>query len=271
MKHRRKTARLPFLALPYYVLQNHAFRTLSPPATKLLLAVGGRFRGDNNGELEMPFGELVRDWHYNSRHTIARALRELFDANLLIRTRQGRSYGSPHPSLYALGWHPIPASDLHSVHEISPRLAPQVLNASAPRALAKPKQVHPEHLEGPKMPFSSKPGNGVMRGLQVHRDPEQVHPEHYLSRSMPGGHGLCARSPQEKLASISDALVLSECSIQKTARACVPIGGAKVTTAQLAYLAAKPKTWPAVGTPEYDALVAKYCYFDIPLRDLAAA
>lgn len=192
-RRQRKNSTLPFLALPQYVLRSPQFRMLSPPACKLLMAVGGEFRGDNNGELEMPFGELVRDWHYNSRHTISNAIAELLSVNLLVRTRRGRKYGGkPEPSLYALGWLPIPASTRHNVHEITARLTPQVINASAPRALDKPKQVHPEHLRHEKTSLSPIGGNEVVRVSQVHCNSEQVHPVHLLSRSMPWGTALTA-------------------------------------------------------------------------------
>lgn len=271
---RRKNSSLPFLALPYYVLNSHAFRTLSPQATKLLLAVGAAFRGGNNGELEMPFGELTRDWHYNSRTTISRAISELLETNLLVRTRKGRGYGNAAPSLYALGWHPIPASDLHSVREISARLTPQVLSASPPSGPIRQISVHPVDRQGSKPPFSSKPENEVMRGSSVHCDSASVHQVDYLSISMPYRDGLCARSLLDAVESIPDALIARGCSLvtsRKNGPACVPVGGAKITPAQLAYFAAKPKPWPAAGTPEYSALVAKYCYFEIPLRERAAA
>lgn len=183
---RRQKSTLPFLSVPVYVLRSPRFRALSPAACKLLLAVAAEFRGTNNGELEMPFGELVRDWHYRSRHTISRALGELLSADLLVRTQRGRRFGgTPAPSLYALGWHPIPASKRHTMHEISPRLRPQVLNAGAPKALAEPKQVPCMHLQGQKLQNSPTAADETMRVSQVQYDRPQVLWEHLLSRSMP--------------------------------------------------------------------------------------
>lgn len=185
--HRRKTYTPPFLALPQYVLRSRQFRTLSPPACKLLMAVGGEFRGDNNGELEMPFGELVRDWHYNSRSTISRALGELLRVGLLVRTLQGRRFGGkPTPSLYALAWIAIPASPRHNMHEIAPRLTPQVCFPGPTSGLDKPKQVQPLDLRPEKTSLSPPEGNEVMRVSQVHCSREQVQPLDLLSRSMPG-------------------------------------------------------------------------------------
>lgn len=237
---RRREFSLPFLAVPHYVLRSAAFRTLSPPATKLLFAVGEKYRGDNNGELEMPFGELTRDWYYRSHHTISRAIAELLNTGLLVRTRQGRRFGgTPAPSLYALAWHPIPASDRHPVREIHPRLTPQVQKASAPRALVKQKQVQPEHLLSKKTPFSTEPENEVMRVSQVHYGFEQVHPEHHLSRSMPYRDGLYERSLLNVGASISDDLIRRECGLvtsRSRGRFCTPLGGSPITKRQLAYL-----------------------------------
>lgn len=249
-RRRRKNSSLPFLAVPHYVLRSPAFRTLSPPATKLLLAVGAQFSGDNNGELEMPFGELVRDWHYNSRTTISRAIGELLRTSLLVRTRKGRGYGNATASLYALGWHSIPASDLHSVREISARLTPQVPNASPPNGPIEQISVHPMDRQGSKTPFSSKPGNEVMRASSVHCNSASVHQVDYLSRSMPYRDGSCTRSLLEAVESVSDDLIARDCALVTSnsgGARCTPVGGAKVTAAQLAYLAAQPKTWPAAA------------------------
>lgn len=247
---RRRVGR-PFLSLPLDMLAHPGFAALTPAAVKLLLSIARKFNGKNNGELDAPYGELISRWRFGSRHTIRRALHEVTAAGFLIRTRQGRRFGgTPQPSLYAITWQPIPASELHPY---TARTAPrnwQVQNAGAPGALVKAKQVHSEHLRGSKTPFLDNPENEVMRVSQVHPDSEQVLPEHHLYRSMPYG------MHTEMLAAIEALpadLLLSGCHFQKTARACIPIGGSSITPAQ-------------INASEYMAdLVRRYCYFDIPL------
>lgn len=218
-RHTRRRTSRPFLSKPLDMLEHPSYASLSPVAVKLLEDIARKYNGRNNGELDAPYGELIRQRHFKSRHTIARALRELTDAGFVLRTRQGRQFGGIRaPSLYAITWQPVAASNLHTyVFKTAPRLW-QVQSAGAPGALVKPKQVPPEHLRASKRPFPSEPDNAIMRVLQVHLASEQVHLEHYLSISMPGGRDF-------------NAWLLEQCGTGKQV-GCVPIGSAPLAKYQ---------------------------------------
>lgn len=99
----RHTGRRPghsFLALPHCILESEHYAALSAQAVKLLLDIGGQYRGSNNGD-------LVATWKYmhkrgwRSRNTLAYAKAELLAAGFIEKTREG---GLRFPVLYAISW-----------------------------------------------------------------------------------------------------------------------------------------------------------------------
>jgi hypothetical protein len=92
-----------YFQIPEYVLNSEQFRRLSYMAKALLLDIGAQFRGRNNGDLNATYSTMQkRNW--KSKDSLAKTLRELLGARLLIKTRQG---GRNQCCLYALGWRGI--------------------------------------------------------------------------------------------------------------------------------------------------------------------
>lgn len=96
-----------FALLPHAVMDSKDFRALSGGALKVLLGLLRQYKGANNGDLSAPFTQAVR-WGIGSKTTLAKALRELQELNLIVCTREGR-FIKPGGccALYALTWKPI--------------------------------------------------------------------------------------------------------------------------------------------------------------------
>lgn len=90
-----------FLALPHSVIDSPAYRALPHPARSLLVDVARQFSGRNNGAL-VATPRYLQPLGWKSHDTVARALRQLLDARLLVETRKGRFPNTP--AWYALGW-----------------------------------------------------------------------------------------------------------------------------------------------------------------------
>jgi hypothetical protein len=89
-----------FLRIPTVVLVGPNFCGLSTKAKALLLDIGARFNGFNNGDLAAPYSWMkLRGW--KSKDTLHKALKELLEAGMIELTRQGGLHG---PSLYAFTW-----------------------------------------------------------------------------------------------------------------------------------------------------------------------
>lgn len=96
-----------FAGIPRRVMEHPDFRGLSFSAKSLLLILAYQYRGKNNGDL-MASHRLLRPWGFGSKVTVIKAINELLEANLIIRTREGR-FQRPNSmcALYALTWQPI--------------------------------------------------------------------------------------------------------------------------------------------------------------------
>jgi hypothetical protein len=86
-----------FIGLPYAMVRHEVWRALSGGAVKVWLEIRARYtvRGDgssNNGQLTLSLDEAARILHLG-KATVARALQELVDAGLLVRTKKGAWYG----------------------------------------------------------------------------------------------------------------------------------------------------------------------------------
>jgi hypothetical protein len=102
-KHQGRKETGTFLRIPTAVLASSNFCGLSTKAKALLLDIGARFNGFNNGDLAAPYSWMkARGW--KSKDTLHRALKELLEAGMIELTRQGGLHG---PSLYAFTWMPI--------------------------------------------------------------------------------------------------------------------------------------------------------------------
>lgn len=89
-----------FLPVPSAVADSPNFRALTAKAKALILDIGARYDGHNNGNLAAPWSWMSqRNW--NSKQTLQRALEELQRLGMIEKTRQGGLHG---PSLYAFTW-----------------------------------------------------------------------------------------------------------------------------------------------------------------------
>ncbi|MFC4878117.1 hypothetical protein [Microbulbifer halophilus] len=98
------------------------FRSLSGGAIKVLLGLLRQYRGNNNGDLSATLNQ-AREWGVGSSATLAKALQELQDRALVVRTREGR-FLKPGGccALYALTWQSI--DECRGKLEIAPTRAP---------------------------------------------------------------------------------------------------------------------------------------------------
>lgn len=97
-KGRKETG--TFFRIPTAVLNCPNYMGLSKKAQALLMDIGARFNGFNNGNLAAPWSWMKkRGWR--SKGTLSNAIKELIDAGMLDLTRQGGLHG---PSLYAYTW-----------------------------------------------------------------------------------------------------------------------------------------------------------------------
>ena len=97
-----------FAQVPHAVTEHPEFISLSAYAKALLFAFFPQLRFDkdgiaNNGDLCATWSEVQR-YGWRSKDTLAKALRELERAEVLIRTRQGDRHRC---SLFAISWLPI--------------------------------------------------------------------------------------------------------------------------------------------------------------------
>jgi len=95
------------IQIPHVVMDSDDYRNLPPNAVRLLNAMVYQYRGKNNGDLTAAF-TYMRDFGFKSKETLHKAIRELLDARLIVRTRRGM-FMNPggRCSLYALTWQRI--------------------------------------------------------------------------------------------------------------------------------------------------------------------
>ncbi|MCR6651244.1 MAG: MarR family transcriptional regulator [Cellvibrionaceae bacterium] len=102
--------------MPVSVLDSPNYRGLSHVAARILVMLHYQYRGNNNGDISAPLS-LAEQWGVKSSATLAKALRELEKAGLIIRTRDPtRDRKSPHGmcSLFAITWEPMDESPKHT-------------------------------------------------------------------------------------------------------------------------------------------------------------
>ena len=104
-KNRKESGR--FAQLPHVVLNSADYISLSYKSKALLVDLVYQYNGKNNGDLTAALGFLKkRGWVRSA--TLSSAANELLEANLIIRTREGR-FQNPYSrcALYAITWQPI--------------------------------------------------------------------------------------------------------------------------------------------------------------------
>lgn len=109
------------VAIPRALMTHRDFCEMSGSARKVLDLLTYQYNGRNNGNLAATH-TMMADWGGMAKGTLAAALRELVDRNLIIKSRDhDRSRDGAKPALYALSWQPIdecPGKDL----ELSPTI-----------------------------------------------------------------------------------------------------------------------------------------------------
>ncbi|GGX89986.1 hypothetical protein GCM10007160_16770 [Litchfieldella qijiaojingensis] len=110
-------------ALPKLLMDHPDFRELSGSALKVLLALGYQHNGFNNGDLSCT-STTMSEWGGMSPTTLAKALRELQERNLIIKSRDAQvGREGPRCALYAFTWAPI--DDCGGKLDISPTTTPR--------------------------------------------------------------------------------------------------------------------------------------------------
>lgn len=122
-----------FARLPAVLMDTEDFRMISGSAHKVLLALLRQYRGNNNGDLSIPHSE-ARKWGIGSKTTLQKAIQELIDRNLIIKTREGY-FTNPGSKccLYAVTWEPI--DECGGKLDVEP-------TTTAPRKFNQPTQNH---------------------------------------------------------------------------------------------------------------------------------
>jgi len=96
-----------FAAIPVEILRSDAYAALPDYAARVLFAVAGQFRGQNNGNLSMPI-QTAREHGIRSAWKVQAGLRLLLAVGLIEMTRPGKySHGRGICALYALTWKTI--------------------------------------------------------------------------------------------------------------------------------------------------------------------
>jgi hypothetical protein len=95
------------IQIPHVVMDCHDYRSLPPNAIKLLNALIYQYRGRNNGDLTAAFS-YMQSFGFRSKETLHRALRQLQEAKLIVKSREGLFLNpGGRCALYALAWLPI--------------------------------------------------------------------------------------------------------------------------------------------------------------------
>ena len=96
-----------FLKLPHIVLNNEDYINLSYKSKALLTDLAMQYNGHNNGDFSAALGVMrKRGWTRNA--TLSAATKELVEANLILKTREGKFLNpGAKCTLYAITWEPI--------------------------------------------------------------------------------------------------------------------------------------------------------------------
>lgn len=90
-----------FIPFNLHVLRSQVLANLSPYGCKLLLDLASQLKWGQNGDASAAFEKVLKDRGWRSKATLQKAINELLESGLIIKTRQG---GLHQCSLYGLGW-----------------------------------------------------------------------------------------------------------------------------------------------------------------------
>jgi DNA-binding transcriptional ArsR family regulator len=93
-----------FAGISREVMKHPDYQNLSGGAVKLLNQLAYQYRGHNNGDLTAAYS-VLKTFGFKSKDTISRAIKELLEAGIVIRTREGKFINPGGVcALYALTW-----------------------------------------------------------------------------------------------------------------------------------------------------------------------
>ena len=117
-----KNGVISFAGIPRMVMNNPDYINLKGSAVKLLLELSRQYRGNNNGDLTVAYS-VLKHRGFNSKDSIKRACDELLEANLIVRTREGR-FSNPGGvcALYALSW--LAIDECNGKLDVKPSIIP---------------------------------------------------------------------------------------------------------------------------------------------------
>lgn len=105
--HRKQS---PFVSLDIGLIKSPLFRSLKPCSKSVLLELMAQYNGHNNGNLCAPKA-YANKWQISAT-TLYKAIRELEEKQLIIKTRRGLfANGGVSCALYAISWLPIDYCD----------------------------------------------------------------------------------------------------------------------------------------------------------------
>lgn len=106
-KHKIDFGPMGAFMLPKALMAHPDFSELSSSALKVLMVLGYQFNGRNNGNLSATHS-MLQEWGGMAKATLAAALRELQERNLIIKTRTNyKGRDGARCALFALAWAPI--------------------------------------------------------------------------------------------------------------------------------------------------------------------
>lgn len=143
-----------FLPVRLDVLQSSALAKLSPYACKLLFDLASQWRLGRNGDASAAFEKVLRPRGWRSKATLQKALYELLDSGLIVKTRQGSLHQC---SLFGFAWLAIDECDGKlEISATSKPLNTWLNNASVKNKLsstpAVPKPLKNTNIGTPRVP-----------------------------------------------------------------------------------------------------------------------
>lgn len=107
LKTKGRKSKERFAGVPHVVMRHTDYIELSYTAKSLLFELALQFNGYNNGDLTAAWSILSRRG-WNSKSTLARALKELVKKGFVIRSRTGWfSNPGSRCALYAVTWNTV--------------------------------------------------------------------------------------------------------------------------------------------------------------------
>ena len=109
VKRKVKNQSAHYAQIPLDVLKTQAFSTLSSSAHVLLMRCLAKYRPNTNGDISLVQSEYSF-YGLGCKKTMTRAIRELLERRLIVRTRHGSRGSSRLCSLYGVAWLPMDAN-----------------------------------------------------------------------------------------------------------------------------------------------------------------